>query len=100
MVTLKNFSFLLVLMLSLCACGGKHKGGRNCATEEACLNDPDCQCWCSVKCGYRKKTASDHPVYVEDDPNGKHCYCKQWDIDHYEDNCVKGKKIKEPKDAQ
>lgn len=96
MVTLKNIAFFLLVALS--ACGGKPK--ETCMTKEACLNDPDCLCWCSVKCGYRKKTAADHPVYIENDPNGKYCYCKQWDYDHYQDNCVLHKNIKEPKDAK
>lgn len=45
---------------------------------------------------WRKKTAEDHPVYIENDPHGKHCYCKQWDYDHFADNCIEGKKVKEP----
>ena len=71
-----------------------------CASKEACLNDPNCLCWCSQICNWRKKTADDHPFYVENDPYGKFCYCKQWDYDHYKDNCIDGKNIKEPKGAK
>lgn len=68
-------------------------------TKEFCLNDPDCLCWCSQICGWRKKQPDDHPFYIENDPHGKFCYCKHWDYDHYVDNCIEGKQIKEPKGA-
>ncbi|HSX26214.1 MAG TPA: hypothetical protein VLE89_04315 [Chlamydiales bacterium] len=68
-------------------------------TNASCLDDPNCLCWCSQLCDYRKKKASDHPTYITDDPNEKFCYCKQWDYDHYEDNCIFNKHLKEPKDA-
>ena len=68
-------------------------------TREAC-KDPDSQCWCSVKCGYRDKTDKDHPIYIENDRNGKFCYCKQWDLDHFEDNCIEGENLQEPPGAQ
>lgn len=84
---------LLVLTAMLSSCGEKKVP---CTGKEQCLNDPDCCCWCSQICNWRKKTADDHPVYIEDDPNGKHCYCKQWDYDHYEDNCILHKGVKEP----
>lgn len=71
-----------------------------CASREACLNDPNCRCWCSQICKFRKKNKTDHPTYVENDPNGKFCYCKQWDIDHYEENCILHKNVKEPKGAK
>ena len=86
---------ILLLVTLLCGCGESH-----CRTEDSCINDPQCQCWCSQKCGYRKKTASDHPVYVEKDANGKTCYCKQWDLDNYVDNCEMNMRVIEPKDAK
>ncbi len=86
----------VVLLFSACDSVGKP----SCKTQESCQTDPNCQCWCSVKCGFRKKKADDHPVYVENDPNGKFCYCKQWDADHYEENCVEGKKVEEPAGSQ
>lgn len=46
------------------------------------LNNP-CQCYCSWECGPRDKTPDDKPVYVENDPAGIYCYCKQRDLDHY-----------------
>lgn len=95
---MRSILFLLVTML-FSACG--NVGSQpTCKSKDSCLTDPNCECWCSVKCGYRKKTSKDHPVYIKDDPNGKHCYCKQWDADHYEDNCVDGKKMKEPSNAK
>jgi hypothetical protein len=69
-------------------------------TKETCLNDPKCLCWCSQICNWRKKEPDDHPVYIENDPHGKFCYCKQWDYDHYMDNCIEGKHIKEPEGAK
>lgn len=90
---------LLFLFVSLSAFG--NQGTKPpCASKEACLNDPECLCWCSVKCGWRKKTPDDHPVYIENDPYGKYCYCKQWDFDHYEDNCIKGRNVKQPPGAR
>lgn len=54
------------------------KSKRNCKD----LNNP-CQCYCSWKCGPRDKQPDDKPVYVENDPAGIYCYCKQRDLDHY-----------------
>jgi hypothetical protein len=89
----KKIIFILPMVALLYGCGGGEKS--HCRTEDACLNDPDCQCWCSQKCGFRKKTASDNPVYIENDPNRKSCYCKQWDLDNYENNCKLNEHIKE-----
>lgn len=94
-----KISLFLVLFLGFIGCEQPEKL-KPCTSKEACLKDPNCACWCSVKCGWRKKRPDDHPVYIEKDPHGKHCYCKQWDFDHYEDNCVKGKNISEPAGAQ
>jgi hypothetical protein len=90
---------LVLLVTLLCGCAGGGEKSR-CQTAETCLNDPHCQCWCSQKCGFRKKEASDNPVYINDDSNGKFCYCKQWDIDNYENNCKLNKRVKEPKDTE
>jgi hypothetical protein len=89
MLLKKSILALPALFLLLAGCEMTSKP--QCKTREACLNDPDCMCWCSVECSYRKKNASDRPIYVENDPNGKYCYCKQWDYDHYQD-CKNGKK--------
>lgn len=69
-------------------------------SKEACLSDPNCYCWCSQICNWRKKTAEDHPVYIENDPFGKFCYCKQWDYEHYADNCIYGRNVKQPPGAK
>ncbi len=82
-----------VLILSMIALLGSCGGGI--CDRKTCTTDPKCKCWCSVKCGYRDKNASDRPIYVEDDKNGKGCYCKQWDYDHYVDNCVEHKNIQQ-----
>jgi hypothetical protein len=42
-----------------------------------------CQCYCSAVGHFRDKNSDDKPVYVENDPNGVHCYCKQWDLDAF-----------------
>jgi hypothetical protein len=99
MAGLKNFSFLLGFFL-LSSCGSGQPERSQCQSKDECLNDPKRLCWCSQICKWRKKTASDHPVYIENDPNGKFCYCKKWDYDFYEDNCISGKGIKQPKDAE
>ena len=98
MLILKRVS-LLIVMGMLTACAGE-KDPPICGTKESCLNDPHCECWCSKICGFRKKETSDHPVYIENDPHGKFCYCKQWDADHYEANCVLGEHVEEPKNAK
>ncbi len=95
---LKKYIYFLPVLFVLLFCSSCEKNVR-CTTEENCINDPKCLCWCSQICKYRKKNSSDKPHYVENDPNGKYCYCKQWDLDHYEDNCIFHKNIKEPKDA-
>lgn len=99
MFTWKN-GFLFLAAVGMSSCGNVKIENLPCQkTKENCLNDPNCQCWCSQKCGYRAKKAEDHLVFVENDPNGKSCYCKQWDADHYEDNCIHGAQIKEAKGA-
>lgn len=96
----KNILVLLLLITALCSCRGDKRESHPCTNKEECLNNPDCLCWCSQICNWRKKTDKDHPVYIENDPHGKFCYCKQWDYDHYEDNCILHKGILEPKDAK
>jgi len=83
---------LLTASLLLSSCGV----GEKCKSKTMCTDKSKCDCWCSQKCGYRKKTENDKPVYVEKDAYGKFCYCKEWDLDHYEDNCIDKKGVKEP----
>lgn len=97
-------SLLLVTVFSSCGNNLQEQNPKEqqnpSVSREACLNDPDCLCWCSQICNWRKKTAQDHPVYIENDPHGKFCYCKQWDFDYYEDNCILHKDVKQPKGAK
>jgi|SRR5579872_6694986 len=86
---------LLLLATLLSSCDGGNQKVSICGDEQTCLNDSNCFCWCSQICNPRKKTALDKPIYIADDLNGKFCYCKQWDFDHYEDNCILHKGIKE-----
>lgn len=58
---------------------------RMCQGKQDCLENPDCLCYCSGICCPRKKTANDDPIYIENDPRGHNCYCKQWDLDVYEE---------------
>lgn len=101
MYATKTIFFLLLFGL-LSACGKQEKTQPRCpcVSQESCLNDPDCLCWCSQICGWRKKTPEDHPVFIENDPYGKFCYCKQWDFDHYEDNCIYHRNVQEPPGAK
>jgi hypothetical protein len=93
-MTIMKKAPLLIALVLLSGCNGKDPV--QCKLESSCVNDKSCQCWCSVECGWRDKTPADNPIWIENDPNGKHCYCKQWDLDHYEDNCIKHLGIKQP----
>jgi hypothetical protein len=55
---------------------GKNK--RNCQD----LNN-SCKCYCAWECDVRDKKPDDKPVYVENDPAGIYCYCKQRDLDNF-----------------
>lgn len=83
----KRLLFMLLLSsasFALEMTGEQENNTTSCRDEESCINDDNCQCYCSVKCGFRKKDMkSDRPVYIKNDPNGKYCYCKQWDADYY-----------------
>lgn len=93
-------SIFLITMISLVGCGNLATKNKTICTQDSCATDPACQCWCSVKCGYRDKNSTDHPTYIANDPNGKFCYCKQWDADNYKARCIEGKDIKEPAGAK
>lgn len=94
-----NITFLLLLTIALCGCQNNGERQNKCSIKKECLSNTDCLCWCSQICNYRRKIAEDKPIYVENDPNGKFCYCKQWDLDYYKDNCILHKNIKQPKNA-
>lgn len=82
-------AFFLFPLLSVLVFGCAANNGKPKCTEDTCVSDPDCLCWCSVECDFRKKNDTDSPIYVENDKNGKFCYCKQRDLDNYEENCTK-----------
>lgn len=92
MLSRKQFICLCLCTLGALTAGytmsrKRHKIKNPCTSEKNCTNmKNNCQCYCSVKCGFRDKTSDDRPVYVQDDPNGKYCYCKQWDLDNYKSN--------------
>lgn len=67
--------------------------------KKSCLSDPKCLCYCSRICELREKKADDKPVYVENDPNGHYCYCKQWDLDNYDRQRCKIKEKKKRRQA-
>lgn len=98
MIDFKKGILFAVLVLSACTSNQENTG--DCKTQSACLNDPNCLCWCSVKCGYRQKTDKDHPMYKNKDRNGKFCYCKEWDYKMYEDNCIQNKNVQQPEGAK
>jgi hypothetical protein len=87
---------LCVFAVFLSSCGKQE----TCQDEADCLNNPHCKCWCSQVCGYRKKQENDSPRYIQNDPNGKFCYCKQWDIDLYDENCINGEGVSQPPGAE
>jgi hypothetical protein len=89
----KKLLLLMVVLLYGCS-------GQPCQTKASCQNDPKCECWCSQKCGFRKKDATDNPIYIKNDPDGKFCYCKKWDYKNYKNNCKLHKNVKEPKGAK
>jgi hypothetical protein len=53
-----------------------------CTNQVSCKNNPNCQCYCSVKCGPRDKKPTDKPIWVENDDLGHHCYCadRDWNL--------------------
>jgi len=94
LLRLTKIALFLLFFASLTGCGSKKIVP--CGSREACLKDPNCYCWCSQICNWRKKTDTDSPVYIANDRYKKYCYCTQWDYDHYRDNCIEGKNVKEP----
>lgn len=92
---IRNIIVTVLLLASLNVLGAnKHKKNTKSATcnnRYDCIRNEACQCYCAQKCGFRKKTDDDRPVYVKDDPRGYYCYCKQWDLDNV-DTCEEQEK--------
>jgi hypothetical protein len=91
-----NKKVVSYLMLALCLAASTVVVGRRqkkvtaqpvsinaCKDMKLCKNDPNCACYCAEKGGFRRKTANDKPVYIANDKNGIHCYCKIWDLENY-----------------
>jgi hypothetical protein len=79
-MSFKNLKILLLLI----SFGGMLQARRKiCRTEQECINNPQCACYCSRMCGFRNKEANDQPIYIANDPEGKFCYCKPWDYKNY-----------------
>lgn len=53
-----------------------------CGKDEVACKDLNnsCRCFCAFKPGPRDKAADDKPIFIENDPEGNHCYCKERDI--------------------
>ena len=78
----RNYLLFLLLAASVSLIEARNP---RCQTKEECVDlNSTCQCYCSRKCGFRERESNDKPVYLENDPAGHHCYCKQWDLDNYE----------------
>lgn len=90
----RNLLFVLLSMSAFTVLNAKEVCGND---KAACQNlSNSCKCYCSDGCGPREKKRGDHPdpdkpVFVEDDPNGNYCYCKQRDLDNYKPNQCKVK---------
>ena len=85
----RNYLLFLLLALSVNLIEARQRvQNQPCQNREDCedLNNT-CRCYCSRMCGFREREANDAPIYVEDDPAGNHCYCRQWDLDNYEARC-------------
>ncbi len=67
-----------------------HAKPPRCVNREACETDPDCLCYSSDECTFRKKNQStDHPVFIDDDPYGNYCYCNRRDYENFQKNQCK-----------
>lgn len=87
MISKKYLAIILVGLAALPVLDARRKKSK--VTLEECGNnrqrcqDPHnaCQCYCAFKPGPRDKKADDTLIFVENDPEGHYCYCKQRDID-------------------
>ncbi|KIX85000.1 hypothetical protein J120_04690 [candidate division TM6 bacterium JCVI TM6SC1] len=83
----KKLSLLLIVSVLLSSNISYTAGDEQCSNEQTCTVSKSCKCYCSRICEFREKKPEDKCVYVENDPNGKYCYCKEWDRDNYKDRC-------------
>jgi len=79
----------IVLMLGLLSCSALMSTVEFCGKQSkaVCQDRKNCdKCYCSFKCGPRDKKPDDTLIWIEDDPNGIYCYCKQRDVDYFKKN--------------
>lgn len=79
---------LLFLLIAAC-CGTAAAVVDFCgkSSKAVCQDRTNCdKCYCSFKCGPRDKKPDDTLIWIEDDPNGIYCYCKQRDVDYFKKN--------------
>ncbi|MBI2774868.1 hypothetical protein HYX58_02590 [Candidatus Dependentiae bacterium] len=77
----KKFAFLLLFAVVAFGQVDAFPSKRKHFSREQC--ETSNECYCSQKGDFRQRHADDNPVYVENDPNGVFCYCKQWDLDNF-----------------
>lgn len=82
----KKLSLLLIVSVLLSS-NVSYTENEQCSNEQTCTVSKSCKCYCSRICEFREKKPEDKCVYVENDPHGKYCYCKEWDRDNYKDRC-------------
>jgi hypothetical protein len=82
MISNKVWILALSMLIAVSFITARHKPNAPfCKTKQSCLNNPKCECYCGVECGPRQKKADDAPIWIENDPYGHNCYCKQRDLD-------------------
>ncbi len=74
---------VLLILPALDAWRKKKNLALACGKDEASCKDlkNPCRCFCAFKPGPRDKVSDDKPIYIEDDPEGNYCYCKERDIE-------------------
>ena len=84
MFSKKYLAILLcsLLVVSFDAPGKKKNKAPACGNDEVACKDMKnpCKCYCAFKGAPRDKTPDDDPIFIEDDPEGNYCYCKERDI--------------------
>jgi hypothetical protein len=84
----KNYIYIISL---LCALSASHQAQAYevvsseaiCPSREMCeqRNNGLCKCYCAYERNAREWKEDDEGIFVENDPRGHYCYCKQRDLD-------------------